>query len=257
MKSLHVVKIGGHVIDDTGKLQDFLVRFTGIKGPKMLVHGGGKIATRTAEQLGIPVKMVDGRRITDKAMLEVVVQVYGGLVNKDIVARLQSLACNAIGMTGADGNVIRAVKRPVKDIDYGYVGDLESVNASLLKTLIEAGLVPVLAPLSHDGNGQMLNTNADTIASSVAIAMADHFDVTLLFGFEKKGVLKDVNDEASVIPEISAAEFPQLKAEGVIAGGMLPKLDNAFAAIQKGVKEVVICQAEEIGNKQTGTRLVP
>ena len=220
----------------------------------MLVHGGGRSATKVAAQLGIESKMVNGRRITDADMLNVVTMVYGGLVNKNIVAGLQSLGINALGLTGADMNIMRSDKRPVKDVDYGFVGDVKEVNADLLSSLIRQGIVPVLAPLTHDKQGHMLNTNADTIAGEAAKALAKYFDVTLMFCFEKKGVLRDENDDDSVIPEINREAFKEYVEAGIIQGGMIPKLENAYQAIDAGVKEVIITQASEI-HKNSGTKV--
>lgn len=260
MEKLYIVKVGGNVIDNSKKLYDFLRDFSHLKGRKILIHGGGKVATDLSKTMGIEAKMVDGRRITDIETLRVVTMVYAGLINKNIVAQLQQQDCNALGLTGADGNLIQAVKRPVKDIDYGYVGDLdaESVNVSGFSTLLNAGFVPVFSAITHDGAGQLLNTNADTISSTIAQALAKSFDVNLVYCFEKKGVLRDVNDDASVIPNISASEFEQLKADNIIAGGMLPKLQNAFAAIQNGVSSVYIGESSELSLLDTqtfGTRL--
>lgn len=264
METLHVVKIGGNIIDDPLKLYQFLEDFAALPGLKILVHGGGKIASATGQQLGIEPKMINGRRITDEETLRVVTMVYGGLVNKNVVAQLQAFACNAIGLTGADANIIQAIKRPVGDIDYGFAGDIkssENINTAVLASFLQNNLTPVLAPLTHDGKATMLNTNADTIASSVAVALAQNFDVHLMYCFEKKGVLRDVNDDASVISSISSKEeYEQLKQEGIIAAGMIPKLDNAMKAIQEGVNSVYICHADDVleivKHKATlGTRL--
>lgn len=258
---LHVIKIGGNVIDNSENLYHFLKDFTALPGYKILVHGGGKIATQLSEQLGIEPKLVDGRRITDIETLRVVTMVYAGLINKNIVAQLQRFGTNAIGLTGADGNFIKAVKRPVKTIDYGFVGDLNesSVNAQNISNLIEAGFTPAFCALTHDGDGQMLNTNADTIASAVAVAMSAFYETTLIYCFEKKGVLKDINDEDSLIRDINPERYEELKKEQIIHSGMLPKLDNAFTAITCGVSAVVIGKSDELGNlpKQQpfGTRL--
>ena len=241
-------------MEEEASLQQLLDDFAAIEGRKVLVHGGGRSATRLAERLGIQNRMVNGRRITDIETLQVVTMVYGGLVNKNIVAGLQARGINALGLTGADMDVIRSVKRPVKDIDYGFVGDVEQVNATLLSNLIARGVVPVMAPLTHDGQGRMLNTNADTIAGETAKALASLFDVTLVYCFEKKGVLRDENDDDSVIPTITPAEFKQLVADGVIQGGMIPKLENSFEALDAGVSEVVITLASAI-NSQDGTRI--
>ncbi len=254
MESIKVIKIGGNVIDDPASLSDFLQAFSDLPGHKILVHGGGKIATEIAKKMGIEAQMVDGRRITDQPMLEIITMVYGGLVNKNMVAKLQSMNCDAIGLTGADGNLIKARKRPVKNVDFGYVGDVSSgeVNLNLLTTLLNQSLVPVLAPLTHDHHGQLLNTNADTIASVVARALAKAFDVTLVYCFEKAGVLSDPLDEASVIGEITLADYEDLKASGTITGGMIPKIDNAMDALLAGVGKVIIGSAQSI-NRQSGS----
>lgn len=246
MPSLTLIKVGGKIVEEASSLQRLLTDFAAISGHKLLVHGGGRSATRIAEQLGIESRMVDGRRITDAEILRVVTMVYGGLVNKNIVAGLQARGVNALGLTGADMDVIRSVKRPVKDIDYGYVGDVERVDARLLGDLIARGVVPVMAPLTHDGAGNLLNTNADTIASETARALAARFDVTLVYCFEKKGVLRDPDDEDSVIPSLNRRSFEALTADGTIAGGMIPKIENALAAIEAGVKRVIITRADAI-----------
>ncbi len=243
---LNVIKVGGAVVEQPEFLDELLNNFADIPGSKVLVHGGGRSATRIAAQLGIESKMVEGRRITDEPMLDVVTMVYGGLVNKRITAQLQARGINAMGLTGADMNLIRAHKRPVKTVDYGWVGDVDSVDGELLSMLIQRGVVPVVAPLSHDGEGHILNTNADTIAGEVACALAPYFDVTLTFAFEKNGVLLDADDDDSVIPQLTRDSYAQLKADGCISGGMLPKLDNAFAAIDRGVKRVVITSAIDL-----------
>lgn len=244
------------MVEDDARLSRLLDGFRSIEGRKVLVHGGGRRATAVASRLGIESKMVGGRRITDRDMLEVVTMVYGGLVNKNIVARLQAAGVNAVGLTGADCDVIRSHKRPVKDIDYGYVGDVDRVDADRLATLIEAGITPVMAPLTHDGHGCMLNTNADTIAAETAKALAARYDVTLMFCFEKKGVLADPDDDDSVIPTITRADFSRLVADGTVAGGMLPKLENAFSAIDAGVSRVNITEAEAIDGRH-GTMICP
>lgn len=254
MEKLTLIKVGGKIVEEPDTLQQLLRDFSSIEGHKVLVHGGGRSATRIASQLGIESQMVNGRRITDAEMLKVVTMVYGGLVNKNIVAGLQALQVNALGLTGADMNIMRSDKRPVKDVDYGFVGDVKEVNADVLASLIQQGIVPVLAPLTHDKQGNMLNTNADTIAGEAAKALAKYFDVTLMFCFEKKGVLLNEDDDESVIPEIDRASFQKYVAEGIIQGGMIPKLENAFQAIDAGVKEVIITQASEI-HKHTGTRV--
>ncbi len=254
MEKLTLIKVGGKIVEEPDTLQQLLRDFSSIEGHKVLVHGGGRSATKIASQLGIESQMVNGRRITDAEMLKVVTMVYGGLVNKNIVAGLQSLQVNALGLTGADMNIMRSDKRPVKDVDYGFVGDVKEVNADVLASLIQQGIVLVLAPLTHDKQGHMLNTNADTIAGEAAKALAKYFDVTLMFCFEKKGVLLNEDDDESVIPEIDRASFQKYVAEGIIQGGMIPKLENAFQAIDAGVKEVIITQASEI-HKHTGTRV--
>ena len=253
-EKLTVIKVGGKIVEEEATLRQLLNDFAAIAGHKVLVHGGGRSATKIAAQLGIESKMVNGRRITDAETLKVVTMVYGGLVNKNIVAGLQARGVNALGLTGADMNVIRSVKRPVKEVDYGFVGDVEKVDATLLSDLIHKGVVPVMAPLTHDGHGNMLNTNADTIAGETAKALSTLFDVTLVYCFEKKGVLRDENDDDSVIPQITRVEFEQYVADGVIQGGMIPKLENSFEAINAGVSEVVITLASAINNSG-GTRI--
>lgn len=249
---LTIVKVGGKIVEDDSSLQQLLHDFSLLPGYKLLVHGGGRSATKLASRMGVETQMVEGRRITDKEMLDIVVMVYAGLVNKQIVAALQAKGMNAVGLTGADLDVIRSVKRPVVNIDYGFVGDVQSVDGEILSNLIRMNVIPVMAPLTHDGNGQMLNTNADTIAGETAKALADFFDVTLIYCFEKKGVLRDAEDENSVIPEITPEEFRNYVKQGVIQGGMIPKLDNAFSAINAGVQQVIITSAESLG-KQQGT----
>lgn len=253
MEKLTVVKVGGAVVEDEEQLARLLNDFAAIEGNKVLVHGGGRRATKVAASLGIESKMVNGRRITDRDMLEVVTMVYGGLVNKNVVARLQANGVNALGLTGADMDVLRSRKRPVKDgIDFGYVGDVERADGKALQTLIGAGIVPVMAPLTHDGSGNILNTNADTIAGETAKALAPFYDVTLIYSFEKKGVLANPDDDDSVIPMITPADFERYKADGTVAGGMIPKLENAFAAIDAGVGRVIITLASAIdGNHGT------
>ncbi len=247
---LTVVKVGGAVVEDESQLTRLLQDFSNISGNKVLVHGGGRKATKTASLLGIESKMVGGRRITDADMLEVVTMVYGGLVNKNLVARLQAHGVNALGLTGADMNVIKSHKRPLRDgIDFGFVGDVDKVDGEMLATLISKGITPVMAPLTHDGQGNMLNTNADTIASETAKALAPYYDVTLVFSFEKKGVLANSDDD-SVIPVITKDDFLRYKADGTISGGMIPKLENALAAIEAGVNSVVITNASDINGKQ-------
>lgn len=243
---LTIVKIGGNVIDNPNACAAFLRAFAQLQGPKILVHGGGKIATQTAAQLGIETQMVEGRRLTDRPMLDVVTMVYGGLVNKNLVAQLQANGCNAMGLTGADGGIIRSVKRPVKTIDYGFVGDIEEVNAGQIDALLQIGLVPVIAPLTYSIEGLLLNTNADTIASATAVAMAQNHSVNLVYCFEKKGVLSDPEDDEAVISNLNPDSYADYKERGIINKGMIPKLDNAFAALQSGVKCVVICHADDL-----------
>ncbi len=255
-EKLTLIKVGGKIVEEEATLQSLLSDFAAIEGRKVLVHGGGRSATKLAARLGIESQMVNGRRITDAETLKIVTMVYGGLVNKNIVARLQACGVNALGLTGADMDVIRSVKRPVKDVDYGFVGDVERVDATLLGDLIAKGVVPVMAPLTHDGCGNMLNTNADTIAGETAKALAQLFDVTLVYCFEKRGVLRDENDDDSVIPQITRADFEQLVADGVVQGGMIPKLENAFEALRAGVSQVIITQASAINTPGEGTRII-
>lgn len=255
MEKLILIKVGGKIVEEPASLQQLLTGFAKIEGHKVLVHGGGRSATALATRLGIESKMVNGRRITDEETLKVVTMVYGGLVNKQIVAGLQALGINALGLTGADLNYMRSEKRPVKDVDYGFVGDVKEVNASILADLIAKNVVPVLAPLTHDKAGNLLNTNADTIAGEAAKALSAYFDVTLMYCFEKKGVLKDENDDDSVIAELTLALFESYVQSGVIQGGMIPKLENAFEALQAGVKKVVITRSDLI-DKKGGTIII-
>lgn len=251
MEKVTIVKVGGAVVEDNEQLAQLLTDFAAIPGKKVLVHGGGRRATKVAAALGIKSKMVNGRRITDARMLEVVTMVYGGLVNKNLVAKLQAKGVNALGLTGADMDVIHSHKRPVKDgVDFGYVGDVERANGKMLQTLIQKGITPVMAPLTHDGNGNILNTNADTIASETAKALAPYYDVTLIYSFEKKGVLSNPDDDNSVIPVITRSDFEKYQADGTIGGGMIPKIENALAAVDAGVKEVIITLATAIDGKQ-------
>lgn len=254
-QQLKIIKVGGKIVEDPRTLKQLLTDFSEIEGYRVLVHGGGRSATALAEQLGMETQMVNGRRITDRNMLQVVTMVYGGLVNKNIVTGLQALNVNALGLTGADLNYMRSEKRPVKDVDYGYVGDVKEVNGAMLAYLIEKGITPVLAPLTHDKKGNLLNTNADTIAAEAAKALADFFEVKLVFCFEKKGVLADENDDNSVIEHINQASFEKLVDEGVISGGMIPKLENSFDALKAGVDEVVITRADLIKNENSGTKI--
>ena len=247
MNKLYIIKIGGNVLDNASALDHFLKDFAAIQAPKILIHGGGTIATKIGDQLGIKSNYVKGRRITDQRTLDLVTMVYGGLINKQMVAQLQQLGCNAMGLTGADGNMIKAVKRPVKEIDYGFVGDItsDSVNSTLLYFLLKQNVIPVFAPLTY-AQGGMLNTNADTIASVLAMSLSKHFDVRLVFCFEKKGVLKDVKDENSVIRLLNEPSYKQFLADGIFTDGILPKLENAFSALHAGVKEVLIGQAGDL-----------
>lgn len=245
-----VVKVGGAVVEDDAQLSQLLTDFKGIEGNKVLVHGGGRRATKIAAQLGIESRMVNGRRITDADMLQVVTMVYGGLVNKNIVARLQAAGVNALGLTGADMNIIRSHKRPLKDdVDFGFVGDVDNADGAMLRTLIEAGVTPVIAPLTHDGKGNILNTNADTMAAETAKALAGHYEVTLIYSFEKKGVLSNPDDDDSVIDVITHGDFERYKADGTIAGGMIPKIENALSAVDAGVSRVIITLATAIDGK--------
>lgn len=246
MNKLSLIKVGGKVVENPETLAKLLNDFKQIAGYKILVHGGGKLATELSQKMGIETKMVEGRRITDRETLEVVTMVYAGLVNKNIVAQLQALHINAMGLCGADFNLIRSIKRPVKDIDYGFVGDVQEVQGDVLADLINQNIVPVVAPITHDRQGQLLNTNADTVANELAKAMAPHFDVHLYYCFEKPGVLMNPDDDNSIIREIKRKEFEQYKEEGIIQGGMIPKLDNAFNALACGVKEVIITQADRL-----------
>ena len=243
---LAIIKIGGNIIDDEAKLAAFLDGFAAVPGKKILVHGGGKLATKVAEGLGVSQQLVDGRRITDAGTLKIVTMVYAGTINKNIVAQLQARGCDAIGLTGADGNSIRAHKRVHAEIDYGYVGDVDSVDAGFLTGLLMLDKTLVFAPITHDTNGQLLNTNADTIAQELARGLGRSFDVSLVYSFEKSGVLLDTNNEATVIPRIGPAYYAELKSKQLIFAGMIPKLDNAFAALRSGVKKVIIGRAEEL-----------
>ena len=247
---LTIYKIGGGIIDDAAELAKFLGLLAAASGPKILVHGGGKGASTMMRELGLTPQLINGRRVTDAATLDIVTMFYAGKTNKQVVADLQKLGVNALGLSGADGNVIQGNKRPVKDIDYGFVGDLTpaSINKNLLQQLLAAGLTPVLCPIVHDGHGQLLNTNADTIAAAVAVALADFYAVTLHYCFEKNGVLRDVADDQSVIRKIDLERYAELKQQGIIADGMLPKLENAFAALHQGVSRVIIGHALHINS---------
>ena len=249
---IHVIKIGGGVLENEANRDAFLRQFAAIEGSKVLVHGGGRLATTMADRLGVQTQMIDGRRVTDQETLNIVTMVYGGLVNKQVVAQLQTMGVNAIGLTGVDGGWMRSVKRPIKNgIDYGFVGDVTQVNGSYLRMLIGMGLTPVIAPITYSAEGLLLNTNADTVASMTAISLEP--DVQLTFCFEKAGVLSNPDDESSLIPRITRESYSQLKADGIISGGMIPKIDNAFAAIEHGVQSVSITHAS---NLQGGTIIV-
>lgn len=262
MEKLTIIKVGGKIVEEETTLQQLLGNFSAIEGKKLLVHGGGRSATKLAAQMGIESVMIDGRRVTDADMLQVVTMVYGGLVNKNIVARLQACGINALGLTGADMNVILSHKRPPKSIkaadgteqtvDFGYVGDVDKANGEGLAEIIRQGITPVMAPLTHDGKGTLLNTNADTIAATTAKALAPHFDVTLIYTFEHAGVLRDPDDEDSLIPHIDKELFQQYKSDGTVSGGMIPKIENALEAIGAGVKKVIITHANAIDG-QHGT----
>ena len=252
---LTIIKVGGKIVEEPDTLAALLRDFAAIDGFKLLVHGGGRSATKIAAQLGIETQMIDGRRVTDQEMLEVVTMGYGGLGNKTIVARLQALGIDALGMTGADMNILRSDRRPVKTVDYGFVGDVKEVNSQALATLIRAGVVPVIAPLTHDGKGSMLNTNADTMAGETAKGLANEFDVQLVYCFEKAGVLRDENDDDSVIGLVDRDIYAQLRNDGIVVGGMIPKLDNAFEAIDAGVSEVIITKASSLDNLALGTHI--
>jgi acetylglutamate kinase len=255
METLHIFKTGGKVIEDPEMLAGFLNTFATIDGPKILIHGGGKTATELASKLGVPQQFNEGRRITDAATLDIAVMVYAGLINKRIVASLQSLGCNAIGLCGADGNSVRTKKRTHPQIDYGLVGDAdpESVNRTFLSDLLDKGVVPVFCAITHDGDGNLLNTNADTMAAEIACALSEQYETELTYCFEHSGVLRDIADETSLLPKMDPAIYAELKSSGAISDGMIPKLDNAFAAMERGVKKVVICRADRPGK---GTTLI-
>ena len=253
MDQLFIIKIGGNIIDDAASLDKFLNDFSEVKGPKLLVHGGGKVATELSSTLGIESKMVEGRRITDAETLKVITMVYAGLINKNIVARLQGKQCNAIGLTGADANCLPAKKRVSNAIDYGFVGDpvKAAINTLSIDLLLKNGFTPVIAPVTHDGDGNLLNTNADTVAAVLAVALSKLYKVKLVYCFEKRGVLRDPSSDESVIPHISADECESLKKEGVISKGMIPKIDNAFDALREGVSAVHICHADDLAEIAT------
>ncbi len=256
MEKLFIVKIGGNVIDDQNLLADFIKTFAGIQHKKILVHGGGAMATRVAEAMGVPQQMKDGRRITDKETIKIVTMVYAGLINKQLVAGLQANQCQAIGFTGADGNMLRARKRASKPIDYGFVGDVESVNVTLLSLLLHQDFTPVFSPITHDGKGDLLNTNADTIGFELAKALCNLYEISLVYCFDKPGVLEDVQDPGSVINRITPGEFAGLKESNTIHSGMLPKIENALTAVATGVRHVVIGHAQQLTqliSRQAGT----
>ena len=255
MDRITIIKVGGKVVEESESLNSLLNQFCKISGNKIMVHGGGRSATEIANRLGIETQMVNGRRITDAATLEIVTMVYGGLVNKKIVAGLQSRGINSVGLTGVDLDLIRANKRPVGEIDYGFVGDVKNVNTRELRLLLSENVIPVVAPLTHDGKGNLLNTNADTIASELAVALTNHFNVYLFYCFEKKGVLSIPDDDNSVISDLNAALFKEYQENGIISAGMIPKLENGFRAKQKGVKEVLITNPDNVA-KGKGTRIL-
>ncbi|WP_152286817.1 acetylglutamate kinase [Flavicella marina] len=250
MEKLTIVKVGGNVINNPEALESFLTDFSALEGNKILVHGGGKRATQLAADLGLEATMINGRRVTDKTTLEIVTMVYAGLLNKNIAATLQAKGCNALGLSGADGNSIQAHKRKVVDVDYGFAGDVDGINAKNIATFIEGGMTPVFCAITHDGNGQLLNTNADTIASTIAVGMSELYEVSLIYTFEKNGVLTSVDDDDSVITAIDSEKYAELKENGIIADGMLPKMENCFNALSKGVKEVVIGNPTVVVNKE-------
>lgn len=253
MAKLYIIKIGGNIIDNEKKLSSFLKEFAAIEEKKILVHGGGKLATKMAEQMNIPQQVIDGRRITDAETLKIVTMVYAGYINKNIVAKLQMNNCNAIGLCGADGDAILAHKRKHPVMDYGFAGDVDAINTDLIASLLEKNLTPVFAPITHDQQGQLLNTNADTIAQELAKGMSNEFDVSLIYSFEKSGVLLDANNDDTLIPVINPASYKKLKAEEKIFAGMIAKLDNAFAALGSGVKKVIIGKAENLQALIAGT----
>ena len=261
MQPLHIIKIGGNVIDDHLQLDNFLELFSKIHGHKLLVHGGGKLATTLANKLGVNQTIIDGRRVTNTKTLKITTMVYGGLINKNIVTKLQALNCNAIGFCGADGNLVKSKKREHSEIDYGYVGDIlsDGVNVILFEQFINMGIIPIICPITHDGAGNLLNTNADTMASRISSALSSTYNTTLTYCFEKNGVLMDVEHEESCIPALNKKAYLKLKAEGIISKGMIPKLDNAFDALESGVKHVTICHAKYLSTVTSpikGTQLL-
>ena len=247
-KKINVVKIGGNVIDNPSALADFIHIFTSLEGPKILVHGGGKEATRLSKELGIETAMIEGRRVTDRRTLDIVTMTYAGLINKRIVSMLQAAGCDAMGFSGADGNLIKATRRPAEPVDYGFVGDIDpaEVNDRLLRLLLESGIIPVICAICHDGKGTLLNCNADSVASAVALGASRIAPTYLTYCFEKAGVLADIEDDQSVIPLITEENFISLKENGTIASGMIPKLTNALGSAAKGVEQVRICKADAL-----------
>lgn len=256
MKRLQVVKAGGTLLEDPATRQEFLKRFRQIEGPKILVHGGGRSATALAEKLGLKVTLIEGRRVTDSNMLDVALMTYAGRLNKTLVAELQALNCNAVGLSGADGNAVQAVKRPVKEIDYGWVGDITTVNAALFDTFSQAGLVPVCCALTHDGNGQLLNTNADTLAASIAHSLSANYKVELSYCFEKPGVLIDVNDPTTLVEKMDRKRFEEMKTQNQIVAGMIPKLTHCFEALEKGVQSVRVGSMELLNTRCPHTQIL-
>lgn len=249
METLKIIKVGGNIIDNEATLEKFLSQFSAVKGPKILVHGGGKLATKMAKDMDVPVNMVNGRRITDVATLDIITMVYAGKINKNVVAKLQANNCNAVGFTGADGNTIVSVKRPVKKLDYGFVGDVKKVNVKVLDILLENKITPVFCAITHNKNGQLLNTNADTIASELAIALSKYYMTELIYCFEKNGVLLSVDDDESVIDFMDTGTYETLKIRNTFADGMLPKLENCYNALEEGVSKVIIGNSTVISNK--------
>ena len=253
METLYVIKIGGNIVDNSVLLTECLQAFATLKGQAILVHGGGKLATSMANDMGVQQTMIEGRRVTNAETLKIVTMVYAGAINKNITAQLQSLGVNAIGLTGVDGNLIQAHQRVHSTIDYGFVGDVDGVNKEFVQTLLATNLRLVIAPITHDGKGQLLNTNADTIAQSIAVAMADEYNVHLIYGFEKEGVLTDMNDPSSIIATINQNSYVKLKADRIIFEGMVPKIDNAYKALEGGVQSVIIGKAEKMNDLINGT----